>query len=117
MREILERYLSGQYIIQMGWKNCLNSEKELRQLLSGWLQLTNSNTIGDPNIGVGVRPLIRLQIGKQRYNLNADTSRKGVEVFLENSRNGNPWTTSNTNRISNAQNGEHIPGLNMYMIN
>jgi hypothetical protein len=35
MIEILENYLSGQYIIQMEWDNCLNSKEDLRLLLSG----------------------------------------------------------------------------------
>ena len=117
MREILERYLTGQDIIQMKWDNCLRSKEELRMLLSGWEQLTSVETIGDPSIGVGVNPLIKLQIGERRYVLNQDTNRAGVEVFLENARNGNPWTISNKNRVSNAQNGEHIAGLHMYKIN
>lgn len=117
MREILERYLTGQYIIQMNWDNCLRSKEELITLLSGWRQLTSADTIGDPSIGIGVNPLIKLQIGERRYVLNQDTKREGVEVFLENARNGNPWTISNKNRVSNAQNGEHIAGLHMYKIN
>ena len=66
MREILEKYLSGVYIIQMAWDNCLNSKEDLRLLLSGWLQVTNADTIGDPGQGVGVNPLIKLQIGGRR---------------------------------------------------
>lgn len=117
MREILENYLSGQYIIQMGWNNCLNSKEDLRLLLIGWLQLTNADTIGDPGQGVGVNPLIKLKTGGRRYVLNQDTKREGVKLFLENERNGNPWTLSETNRVSNAQNGEHIAGLQMYRRN
>ena len=117
MIEILERYLRGNFIIQMNWDNCLRSKEELRMLLSGWEQLTSADTIGDPSIGIGVNPLIKLQIGERRYVLNQDTKREGVEVFLENARNGNPWTISNKNRVSNAQNGEHIAGLHMYKRN
>jgi len=116
MREILEKYLAGEYIIQMGWNNCLNSRNELRQLLSGWLQLTNSKTIGAPGQGVGVNPLIKLETGGRRYVLNQDTKREGIKLFLENERNENPWITSQTNRVSNAQNGEHIVGLQMYRL-
>jgi len=116
MREILEKYLSGQYIIQMGWNNCLNSKEDLRLLLSGWKQLSNADTIGDPGQGVGVNRLIKLRIGERRYVLNQDTNREGVKLFLENERNGNPWTLSETNRVSNALNGEHIAGLHMYRL-
>ena len=48
MRELLERYLMGQYIQPMSWDNCLTSKEDLVLLLKGWLQLTNSKTIGDP---------------------------------------------------------------------
>ena len=117
MIEILERYLTGQYIIQMNWDNCLRSKEELRMLLTGWRQLSTADTIGDPGQKVGVNPLIKLQIGERRYVLNQDTKREGVESFLENENSGNPWTLSEKNRVSNAQNGEHIAGLNMYKRN
>ena len=117
MREILERYLTGHYIIQMNWDNCLKSKEELRMLLSGWRQLSKADTIGDPGQRVGVNPLIMLQIGERRYVLNQDTKREGVESFLENENSGNPWTLSEKNRVSNAQNGQHIPGLHMYKKN
>ena len=117
MREILERYLSGDYIIQMGWDNCLNSKEDLRLLLRGWLQFSKADNIGDPGQGVGVNPLIKLQIGERRYVLNQDTTREGVKLFLENERNGNPWTLSLSERVSNALNGEHIAGLHMYKRN
>jgi len=117
MKEILEKYLSGDYIIQMGWNNCLNSKEDLRLLLRGWKQFSNADTIGDPRQGVGVNRLIKLRIGEKRYELNQDTKREGVKLFLENERNGNPWITSKTNRVSNALNGEHIVGLQMYKKN
>jgi hypothetical protein len=117
MRELLERYLLGQYIIPMNWKNCLSSREDLVLLLKGWRQMTSSETIGDPNNGIGVRPLIRLQIGDNRYVLNADTKRRGVKVFLENEKHRNIWTYSEKNRVSNAPNGEHIENLQMYKVN
>ena len=116
MRELLERYLMGNHITEMTWGNCLNSREDLVLLLRGWLQMTESDTIGDPNVGVGLKKLIKLQIGDKRYVLNADTRRKGVKVFLENEKNGNTWTYSETNRVSNASNREHIETLQMYRI-
>lgn len=116
MRELLEKYLSGQYIISMEWNNCLRSREDLTLLLKGWLQMTSSETIGDPNDGVRVRPLIKLKIGDKRYKLHADTKRRGVEVFLENEKNEITWTSSATNRVSNALNGAHIEHLNMYIV-
>jgi|TARA_B110001469_G_scaffold62508_1_gene59993 hypothetical protein len=116
MKELLEQYLSGQYIIPMEWNNCLKSRKDLTLLLKGWRQMTSSETIGDPNVGIGVRPLIRLKIGDRRYVLNADTKRRGVEVFLENEKNENTWSNSETKRVSNASNGKHIENLQMYIV-
>ena len=116
MKELLERYLTGKHITEMTWGNCLNSREDLVLLLRGWLQMTESDTIGDPNVGVGLKKLIKLQIGDKRYVLNADTRRKGVKVFLENEKNGNTWTYSETNRVSNASNREHIETLQMYRI-
>lgn len=114
-RELLERYLLGEYIIPMSWRNCLESREDLVILLKGWCQMTSSETIGDPNIGIGVRPLIRLRLGDRRYELNADTKREGVQIFLENEKKGNTWVHSDTNRVSNALNGEYIQNLHMYI--
>ena len=101
----------------MKWNNCLTSRRDLVLLLKGWLQMTSSETIGDPNEGPGVRPLIRLQIGDKSYELNADTKREGVKLFLENEKNRITWSYSDTNRVSNALNGEHIENLQMYKRN
>ena len=117
MIDLLERYLMGQYIKPMSWDNCLTSKEDLVLLLKGWLQLTNSKTIGDPEGNIGVAPLIRLEVGDRRWELNHDTKRSGVEIFLENEKNKNNWTYSNTNRVSNDLNGEHIANLQMYKVN
>lgn len=117
MRELLKKYLIGQYIIPMSWDNCLTSREDLVLLLKGWLQLTDSDTIGDPNNGIGVTPLIKLQLGDNQYVLNQDTRRRGVEIFIANERNGNNWHYSETNRVSNDINREHIANLQMYRVN
>jgi hypothetical protein len=117
MRELLETYLMGQYILPMTWDNCLNSREDLVLLLSGWLQLTSAKTIGDPNNGIGVTALIRLKVGDGRFKLNNDTTREGVETFIANEIIGYPWIISETNRVSNAENGEHIRNLQMYIVN
>ena len=117
MRELLERYLIGQYIQPMSWDNCLTSKENLVLLLKGWLQLTNSKTIGDPQGNIGVAPLIRLEVGDRRWELNHDTKRSAVEIFIENEGNGNNWHYSETNRVSNDLNGEHIANLQMYKAN
>ena len=48
--------------------------------------------------------------------LNADTKRRGVEVFLENEKNENTWSSFETKRVSNASNGKHIENLQMYIV-
>ena len=117
MRELLKKYLMGQDIQPMSWDNCLTSKENLVLLLKGWLQLTNSKTIGDPQGNIGVAPLIRLEVGDRRWELNQDTQRVGVEMFIENEGNGNNWHYSETNRVSNDLNGEHIANLHMYRLN
>lgn len=117
MKEILEKYLMGQYITPMNWNNCLNSRKDLVLLLKGWLQLTDSDTIGDPKENIGVTSLIKLKVGDKRFVLNNDSRRQAIEIFLENEGNGNKWHYSETNRVSNDLNGEHIANLHMYRLN
>ena len=114
MKELLEKYLMGQYIIPMTWNNCLTSRKDLVLLLKGWLQMTSAETIGNPNENIGIAPLIRLEVGDKRFELNNDTKRQAVEIFLENEKNGNTWNYSQKNRVSNDQDGKHIQYLHMY---
>ena len=114
MKELLEKYLMGQYIIPMTWNNCLTSRKDLVLLLKGWLQMTSAETIGNPNENIGIAPLIRLEVGDKRFELNNDTKRQAVEIFLENEKNGNTWHYSEKNRVSNDQDGKHIQHLHMY---
>ena len=107
----------GQYITPMTWNNCLTSRKDLVLLLKGWLQLTDSDTIGDPKENIGVASLIKLKVGDKRFELNNDTKRQGVEIFLKNEKKENNWHYSETNRVSNDLNGEHIANLQMYKVN
>ena len=116
MKELLEKYLMGQYIAPMTWNNCLTSRKDLVLLLKGWLQMTSADTIGNPNNGIGVTQLIKLQIGDKKFVLNNDTKRQAVEIFLENEKNGNTWYYSKKNRVSNDQDENHIKHLHMYRI-
>ena len=118
MRELLKKYLMGQYIIPMTWDNCLNSREDLVLLLRGWLQVTKTSTktLGDPKANIGVAALIRLKVGDRRWELNHDTKRPGVEIFLENEKNKNTWTYSETNRVSNHKDGRHIENLQMYKL-
>ena len=117
MKELLEKYLMGQYIAPMTWNNCLTSRKDLVLLLKGWLQMSRAETIGNPRENIGVAPLIRLEVGDRRWELNHDTKRQAVEIFLINEKNKNNWTYSTTNRVSNDLNGEHIANLQMYKVN
>ena len=114
MKELLEKYLIGQYITPMTWNNCLTSRKDLVLLLRGWLQMTSVETIGDPEGNIGVASLIKLKVGDRRFELNNDTKRQGVEIFLKNE---NSWHYSETNRVSNDFNGERIANLQMYRVN
>tara|TARA_B100000482_G_C12324608_1_gene186206 strand:- start:260 stop:466 length:207 start_codon:yes stop_codon:yes gene_type:complete len=68
----------------MTWNNCLTSREDLVLLLRGWLQMTSAKTIGNPNENIGVASLIKLKVGDKRFELNNDTKRPAVEIFLEN---------------------------------
>ena len=62
-------------------------------------------------------PEARVSIDGARWELNHDTKRQAVEIFLINEKNKNNWTYSTTNRVSNDLNGEHIANLQMYKVN
>ena len=98
----------------MTWNNCLTSREDLVLLLRGWLQMTSAKTIGNPNENIGVASLIKLKVGDKRFELNNDTKRPAVEIFLENEKNGNTWNYSEKNRVSNDQDRKRIQHLHMY---
>jgi len=116
-QELSTKYIDGKYIKPMVWADCLKTKEDLYLLLKLWLKFSDAETIGKIQKGksIGLQPLIRIELGDKRYQLNYDTKRIGVEQFIKNKT--NKWVVSETGRISNDINGEHIPNLQMYLVN
>ena len=99
-------------------KTKCNSKDDLIKLLKNWLE-TNEQTIGNGENKVGTEKWIFLTVSANNYYINADTTREGVEIFLNNHEENFPWKVITNNRgvfkkVSNDENGYPIPGLYFY---
>lgn len=75
--------------------------------------------IGDKNIKNGNTPLIRINIGSNKYVINADSKKEGVIIFLKNKN--NPWILIQNenglkNKITNNLTEEPIQGFYIYKL-
>ena len=98
-----------------------NSKEELIKLLKNWLQ-TNENTIGDIDNYPGYTKWVELNINGNKYYINADTTREGVTIFVDNHENNSSWKViANKNnifkKVSNNTYGKAIKGLYFYSEN
>lgn len=99
-------------------KTKCNSNDDLIKLLKIWLE-TNEQTIGNGENNVGNEKWIFLTVFGNKYFINADTTREGVEIFVNNHEENFPWRVITNNRgkykkVSNDENGYPIPGLYFY---
>lgn len=99
-------------------KTKCNSKDELITTLKNWLK-TNENTIGNGEIKTGNTKIIFLKLNDNKYYINADTTREGIEVFVKNHEENNSWMIIQNNRgvhkkISNDINSKTIKGLYFY---
>ncbi len=116
-KEIIEKHLTQDkhYI-----KPCkIDSKDLLYDILKWWINLTKHERIGDKNIKNGNTPLIRINIGSNKYVINADSTKEGVIMFLQNKN--NPWILIQNengvkNKITNNPAEEPIQGLYMYKL-
>ena len=95
-----------------------NSKDNLIKLLKNWLE-TNEQTIGNGENQIGAVKWIFININGNNYYINADTTREGVEVFVNNHEDNFPWKVITNNRgvfkkVTNDVNGNRIPGLYFY---
>lgn len=58
------------------------SKAEFHERLRTWLDQTNDNTIGPPDV-VGVTPWVMIMDGPTRFRLHADTPRVAVSSYLQ----------------------------------
>ncbi len=99
-------------------KTKCNSKGDLIKLLKIWLE-TDEQTIANGKNTVGTENWISLTVSGNNYYLNADTTREGVEIFVNNHEDNFPWKVITNNRgvfkkVTNDVNGNRIPGLYFY---
>ena len=126
MKEKLERvrnYLSSDlnYIETVSTNNTvsINNKETLYDLLDCWMKFTKKETIGDLNKYNRNTTRIKVKIGSKEYKINSDTTKEGVEEFLENKENN--WSLINNengvkNKITNDLYENPIRGFYMYLV-
>ena len=126
MKEKLERvrnYLSSDlnYIETVSTNNTvsINNKETLYDLLDCWMKFTKKETIGDLNKYNRNTTRIKIKIGSKEYKINSDTTKEGVEEFLENKE--NKWSLINNengvkNKITNDLYENPIRGFYMYLV-
>ena len=110
----------GNHIEKIDRQFPLTSKFQLTALLQQWL-ITSGSTIGDLH-GKSSNPesWLWIKINNNLYQINADTKRQGVQMFLKNEANKNPWViiptenSGNLTKFTNDINGNPIPGFYMY---
>ena len=95
-----------------------NSKDELILVLKSWLK-TNETTIGNGENKTGNTKWIFLNLNDNKYYINADTTREGIESFVKNHERSYSWKVISNNRnvykkVSNDINGKAIKGLYFY---
>ena len=126
MKEKLEsvrNYLSSDlnYIETVSTNNTvsINNKETLYDLLECWMKFTKKETIGDLNKYNRNTTRIKVKIGSKDYKINSDTTKEGVEEFLENKL--NPWCLINNengvkNKMTNDLSENPIRGFYMYLV-
>ena len=110
----------GDTIEKMDKNYPLTSKENLIELLKEWIEKSNGNTIGNLNgRKSNPTPWLWIKINDDLYKMNADTKRHGIEKFLENHKNKNPWRIiknqrGRINTITNKKDGNRIVGLYFY---
>ena len=89
-------------------------------MLKQWLE-TSGSTIGEMRgRNSNPEPWLWIIINNNLYQINADTKRQGVQMFLKNEANKNPWVIiptenlGNLTKFTNDINGNPIPLFYMY---
>ena len=126
MKEKLERvrnYLSSDlnYIETVSTNNTvsINNKETLYDLLDCWMKFTKKETIGDLNKYNRNTTRIKVKIGSKEDKINSDTTKEGIEEFLENKENN--WSLINNengvkNKITNDLYENPIRGFYMYLV-
>jgi hypothetical protein len=110
----------GNHIEKMNRQFPLTSKAQLKILLQEWLK-TSGSTIGEMNgRNSNPEPWLWVKIDNILYQINCDTRRAGVQQFLNDEANKNPWliipteNLGNHTKVTNDINGNPIPYFYMY---
>ena len=119
LNKFLVTYLSidQNYINPLAKSRAIESKEEFYRVLSWWVKLSKSETIGDISKMNKNTPLIRLKVGSSFYYINADTKKNGVRVFLNNKDNYwylIPNEDGKVNKITNRLDKSSIEGFYLY---
>jgi hypothetical protein len=87
--------------------------------LKNWLETTNEQTIANGENKTGNEKWIFLNLNGKKYYINADTTREGIDAFVNNHDENYSWKVIANNRkvyikVSNDLNGNTIKGLYFY---
>jgi hypothetical protein len=112
--------ITGNHIEKMDRQFPLKSKFQLKILLQEWLE-TSGSTIGEMHgRSSNPEPWLWIKIDNNLYQINADTKRQGVLMFLKNVANKNSWViiptenSGNLTKFTNDINGNPIPFFYMY---
>ena len=110
----------GNHIEKMHKQFPLTSKAQLKILLQEWLK-TSGSTIGEMHgKNSNPEPWLLIKLNNYYYQINADTKREGVQEFLNNEANKNPWliipteNKGNRTKVTNDIIGNPITGFYMY---
>ena len=114
--------ITGNHIQKMDRQFPLTSKFQLKILLQEWLE-TSGHTIGEMHDRPSnPEPWLWIKIDNDLYQINADSRRAGVQVFLNNEGNKNSWliipteNLGNHTKVTNDINGKPIPLFYMYKL-
>lgn len=103
----------------MNNENALISKKHLFILLEMWANRTKNftDTVSNLDLYNNNVKIIKLNLANNSYYINADTTREGVLIFLENKK--SDWriienNIGRVNKVTNTTNKEAIKGFYMY---
>lgn len=120
--ELIKKHLSldQKFIKKIPYSSPLADKNELYSILTWWVRLSDSNTVGDLN---GKKsdptPLVHFKKGDIIFKIHSDTTKGGVKEFLKNKE--NPWLLIENkngykNLVTNYINKKPIKGFYMYRV-
>jgi hypothetical protein len=111
----------GNHIEKMDKQFPLTSKFQLKILLKEWLEKTSGNTIGSlKDNNSNPEPWLWIKMNNILYKIHADSNRAGVQLFIKNDENKNPWliipteNLGNRTKVTNDINSNPISGFYMY---